>query len=72
LTFITAPLIATCSQLRGHPKFNYKIFNVLAFLSTPASFAFTSVHENYHKPIALGLSREIPAKKPDFPSNRVD
>jgi hypothetical protein len=40
-TFITAPLIATRSQLRGHPKFNYKIFNVLAFLSTPASFAFT-------------------------------
>jgi hypothetical protein len=27
--------------LRGHPKLNYKIFKVLAFLSTPASFAFT-------------------------------
>jgi len=57
--------IARTSQI------NYKIFQVLAFLSTPASFAFTSVHKNYHKPIALGLSREIPAKKPDFPSNRV-
>jgi hypothetical protein len=71
-TFLTAPLIATSSQLRGHPKYlNYKIVKVLAFLSTSASFAFTSVHKN-HKPIALPLSRVLPAKKPDFPSNRVD
>jgi hypothetical protein len=50
------------------PTLNYKIFKVLAFLSTPASFGFTSVHENYHKPLALGLSRVLPAKKPEFPA----
>ena len=61
---------AYCNQfaISGHPQLNYKIFNVLAFLSTPASFAFTSVHKNYPRPLALPLSRVLPAKKPDFPA----
>jgi hypothetical protein len=50
--------------LRGHPKLNYKFFKVLAFLSTPASFAFTSVHKNYHKPIALPCQEFSQQKNP--------
>jgi hypothetical protein len=64
---------AYCNQfaIARTPKLNYKIFKVLAFLSTPASFGFTSVHENYHKPIALPLSRVLSAKKTRCPSNQV-
>jgi hypothetical protein len=60
-----SPAYCNNFPISRHPKYlNYKLFNVLAFLSTPASFGFTSVHENYHKPIALPCQECSQQKNP--------
>jgi hypothetical protein len=56
--------------LRGHLKLNYKIFNVLAFLSTLASLdslRFTKIIIS-RSPFPVNRA---PSKKTRFPSNRV-